>query len=242
MDEQNLNPQEPERELPVFDAPAVNTPDPDEIDVTKPIVPKRERKPNPRQVFKEERLPFIILGVAALLIVSFIFGSVSRGIAKSRRDAENARIAELLSMEAEGLKAQAALLAAEYDYEGAMDVLAGYSAGLASDPVLKDLYDQYKAAQEDLVVWDDFSQIPNLSFRTLVADLGKASADPNRAAGTAAAISPPTNSPGSWSSSTPMAMCWSACMTLPSPAPLRTAPSPCPAAPSGFPRGRSPSS
>lgn len=183
MDEMNLNQQDQELDFPVSpepEMPAADMPSPEELDESKPIVPKRTRKPNPQQVFKEERLPFLILGVAALLCVIFIFGSISRNSARTAKEAEQTRITELLNQEAEGLKTRAAKLAAEYNYEDAMRILASYSGGLANEPSLKALYEQYKAALADLVVWDDLSQIPNLSFRTLVADLDKATADPDR--------------------------------------------------------------
>lgn len=173
MDELNkdgLTPEIPESEVP----------SPDDIDVTNPLVPKRKRRPTPQQVFKEKYLPFIILGVAALMILIFLFGSLSRHSAQTASNAQKARIEELLSQEAESLKTQAAAMAAEYNYEGAMKLLAGYSGGLVNAPELLNLYNQYQTALSDLVVWDDFSQIPNLSFRTLVADLDKAAADPDR--------------------------------------------------------------
>ena len=183
MDEMNPNEQElplfpetpPLEETPVEETPAPDMSTPDEI-----VIPKRRRKPHPRQVFKEKYLPWIILGTAGILVLSFLFGSISmrleRDAAKSKAD----RITELLSQEAQGLKAEAAALAAEYDYEGAMKLLASYSGGLANHQELLNLYNGYKTALNDLVVWDNLAQIPNLSFRTLVADLEKASADPNR--------------------------------------------------------------
>ena len=164
MDEQNLNPL----------LPADNTPD------SAPAVPVRRRKPSPRQIFKEKYLPFLILGVAGLLCLSFIFGSISQRKELEAMQAEQERIAQLLQAEAEDLKLRAAAMAAEYDYENAMQILAGYSAGLANNAELQEQYNRYKTALAELVVWDDLSKIPNLSFRTLVADLGKAMADPNR--------------------------------------------------------------
>ena len=180
MDElnQNLQGAETEHGSPVV--PAADSPSPDEIDVTRPIVPKRRRRPSPQQVFKEKYLPFLILGVAAILCLSFIFGSMSRNKDRATLKATMDRIAELLDDEAKQLKTDAAKLAAEYDYEGAMKLLAGYSGGLANAPELLNLYNQYKTALNDLVVWDDLAKIPNLSFRTLVADLDKALADPDR--------------------------------------------------------------
>lgn len=179
MDENKLN----DQELPVAPAsevPADQPPSPDEIDVTRPIVPKRKRRPSPQQMFKEKYLPFLILGLAGILCLSFIFGSVSRHRAQADQAAVLDRIKELLSSEAQDLKTEAAALAAKYDYEGAMKLLSSYSGGLSNAPELLNLYNQYKANLAELVVWDDLAEIPNLSFRTLVADLAKATADPDR--------------------------------------------------------------
>lgn len=183
MDEWNIN----EQDFPVFPAaePVPDTPMefPVEESPKIPAAPKptpRRRRPTKQQVFKEKHLPLIILAVAGLLCLSFIFGSVSMNQERAAAAAKEARITELLQQEADDLKARAAAMAAEYDYENAMKLLANYSGGLANHEELLSLYNGYKQALAELVVWDDFSKIPNLSFRTLVADLGKATADPNR--------------------------------------------------------------
>ena len=142
--------------------------------------PTPRRRKSTRQIFKEKYLPFIILGVAGLLILSFIFGSLSMNQSRKNNKAQADRITQLLQDEAEDLKARAAAMAAEYDYENAMKLLSSYSGGLSSHPELLAIYNQYKNALAELVVWDDLSQVPNLSFRTLVADLQKATADPDR--------------------------------------------------------------
>ena len=146
---------------------------------TEPRNRPRRRK-SPRQIFKEKYLPFLILGVAGLLILSFIFGSVSARRSRANTQATDERITQLLQEEADDLKRRAAAMAAEYDYENAMKLLATYSGGLAGNSELLAVYNQYKNALADMVVWDDLSKIPNLSFRTLVADLDKAAADPDR--------------------------------------------------------------
>ena len=168
MDELNQIPQTPE------------VPSPEEIDVTKPLVPKRRRHKSKQQIFKEKYLPFIILGVSMVLCLSFILGSVSRGRDRAAAKAQEERITQLLKDEAESLKSRAAAMAAEYDYENAMKTLASYSGGLANHQELLDLYNSYKTALSQLVVWDNLAEIPNLSFRTLMADLQKAAADPDR--------------------------------------------------------------
>ena len=190
MDELNIN----EQDLPVFPAAEpvpdmpMDSPAP-EAPVTEPPVteappkpksPSRRRKPTRQQIFREKYLPLIILGVAGLLCLSFIFGSISLNREQAAAKAREDRIAELLQQEADDLKNRAAVMASEYDYENAMRLLAGYSGGLTNHEELLTLYNGYKQALDDLVIWDDFSRIPNLSFRTLVADLDKATADPNR--------------------------------------------------------------
>ena len=202
MDELNLNEQEQETpvieevtgeateeateeitleipEFPVTDIPPV-VPSPEEIDDTKPLVPKRERRKSKQQIFKETYLPFVILGVSLLLCISFICGSVGRARERAELKAREERIAELMKSEAETLKSRAAAMAAEYDYENAMKTLASYSGGLVDNQELLNLYNSYKEALNDLVIWNDLSKIPNLSFRTLVTDLEKAAADPDR--------------------------------------------------------------
>ena len=148
------------------------------IQAPAPAAPRRRK--STRQIFKEKYLPFLILGVAGLLILSFIFGSLSMNQSKKNNKAQADRITQLLRDEAEDLKSRAAAMAAEYDYENAMKLLSSYSGGLSSHPELMALYNRYKNALAELVVWDDLSQVPNLSFRTLVADLQKATADPDR--------------------------------------------------------------
>ena len=145
-----------------------------------PVRNRSRRSKSPRQIFKEQYLPFIILGVAGLLILSFIFGSISMRRSRSTTKAREDRIAQLLEDEANDLKARAAVMAAEYDYENAMKLLASFSGGLTDHPELMALYNQYKGDLDAMVVWDDLSKIPNLSFRTLMADLQKAAADPDR--------------------------------------------------------------
>ena len=163
MDEQNPNPQAPST-------------DP----VSVPAGNRRRQPRSQRQIFKEKYLPFIILATAGLLCLSFIFGSMDMRRNRDTVKAKEDRITQLLDDEARDLKTRAAAMAAAYDYENAMKLLAGYSGGLANRSELLQMYNSYKNALNDLVVWNDLSKIPNLSFRTLVTDLDKAAADPDR--------------------------------------------------------------
>lgn len=150
-------------------------------DPTSAPAPSRHRRPvKTQQIFKEKYLPFIILGAAALLCLSFIFGSMEMSREQSTNQTSSERINQLLDAEAQDLKERASTMAAAYDYENAMKLLASYSGGLANHNELMSLYNSCKNALSQMVVWDDLSEIPNLSFRTLVADLDKAVADPDR--------------------------------------------------------------
>ena len=184
MDELNLDLQAQETEAPeTNDVPELpETPAIPETDtpIVTPTAQRRKRRKSKKQIFKEKYLPFIILGVSGLLCLSFIFGSISMGRTRKTEKAKQERITQLLQEEADSLKSRASAMAAEYDYENAMKILAGYSGGLANNSELLDLYNSYKNALAALVVWDDLSDIPNLSFRTLMADLSKAAADPDR--------------------------------------------------------------
>ena len=194
MDEQNLNEQELENpiaeeapESPASDLlppeapelPIPEIPAPEAADEAVPPAPRPRRRKSKQQVFKEQYLPFVILGLTGILCLTFIFGSMGLSRRASAKEQQE-RIDALLQAEVEDLKTRAAAMAAEYDYENAMKILAGYSGGLADHPELLSLYNSYKEALNDLVVWNDLSQIPHLSFRTLVTDLEKASADPDR--------------------------------------------------------------
>ena len=184
MDELNLDLQAQETEAPeTIDVPELpETPAIPETDtpIVTPTAQRRKRRKSKKQIFKEKYLPFIILGVSGLLCLSFIFGSVSMGRTRKTEKAKQERITQLLQDEAEDLKSRASAMAAEYDYENAMKTLASYSGGLANHSELLNLYNSYKNALAALVVWDNLSEIPNLSFRTLMADLSKAAADPDR--------------------------------------------------------------
>ena len=119
----------------------------------RPVNPRR-RKRSKMQVFKEAYLPVIIAGLALVLIIVFIIGSVVRSNQKKKAELE-ASIAESSSIaaeearleaEIEGLFAQAELMTADYDYEGAIAVLNSFSGNISEYPVLNDKILEYEAA------------------------------------------------------------------------------------------------
>ena len=149
-----------------------------------PTPPRRRRRKRSKwQNFKEAYLPVIIAAVALILIVTFVVGSITRGKdsdsgkkpSESTEPSINA--AELLQKEADALIAEAEKLAAQYDYEGAMQKLNSYSGGISTNETLMTKYTEYHDAYEAMVPWDNLSDVPNLSFRLLMADLSRALAD-----------------------------------------------------------------
>jgi len=150
----------------------------------RPVNPRR-RKRSQWQIFKEAYLPAIIACAALLLILIFVIGSISRGI-QGQRAEEKAQLAaekaekaekERQTKEAKQLLADAAKLASQYDYDGAIAVLDSFS-GKASD--FKDITQrrtEYLDAKNALVLWDDPNQVVNLSFQLLIADPSRAFTD-----------------------------------------------------------------
>ncbi len=144
-------------------------------------VNSRRRKPTPQQIFKERYLPLIIFGIAAVLIIVIIVGSIVHSVQRTQI-AEEASIAAAeeearLKSEAQQIVSQSANLAAAYDYVGAIALIDGFSGDIADFPNLQTLRDEYVAADQQLVTWNDPNVIMNLSFQMLVADPVRAFAD-----------------------------------------------------------------
>ena len=100
-----------------------------------PAARPRRRPKTKAEIFKESTLPLIILGVAAVLILTFIIGSITRAVQKRHidRDASIAvseSIAEeeaRLSAEVDSIMKKAEQLAAGYAYEDAIAVINSFS-------------------------------------------------------------------------------------------------------------------
>lgn len=143
----------------------------------RPVNPRRKKRTQ-MQIFKETYLPVCIAGVALLLIVIFIIGSITRAVQKNKFEKESNIIASSaaqeeqvrLDQEAKTLLARAEALAAGYDYQSAIAVLDSFSGDLSKYTALNDKIIAYENAQKNMVTWNDPSQIANLSFQLLVAD------------------------------------------------------------------------
>jgi len=138
----------------------------------------RRRKRSQAQIFKEAYLPVIIAGVALILILIFIIGSITRAVQKSKIEKE-ASIAASESIAAEEarldtlaqtLLAQAAPFAEAYEYEMALSILNTFDGDMSKYPDLAEKVAEYSSAKATMVAWTDPSKVPNLSFHLLMAD------------------------------------------------------------------------
>jgi hypothetical protein len=142
--------------------------------------PRRRRKRTKWQIFKEAYLPYLIMLLALILIVTFVVGSLGREKAPEKDPAGSSTPPSTQSMdsrleqEARDLLAQAEVLAKDYDYEGAMKLLATYSGGINTHDGLMIRYQEYHDAFASLIPYRNINEIPNLSFRLLIADLSRA--------------------------------------------------------------------
>ncbi len=143
--------------------------------------PQRRRKPSPIQIFKERYLPLIILGVAAVLIIVIIAGSITRAVQR-KQIAKEASIAASeeaarLHQEYQDILAKAEALVVEYNYPEAIALIDGFSGDIADYPELVQKREEYVAADAALVTWNDPGIITNLSFQMLVVDSVRAFGD-----------------------------------------------------------------
>ena len=150
--------------------------------------PRGERRRRTKMdIFKENTLPLIILGVAGILILTFIIGSIVRGVQKQNIEesvsiAASESIAEeeaRLTAEMETILQDAEKLAAHYDYDGAIARIDSFSGNIGAYPKLQDARVSYEYSKSTLVPWEDPNSIINLSFQTLVADPARAFSDVN---------------------------------------------------------------
>lgn len=161
----------------------------EESEVLDPLDPRyvRRRKREKKRIFKEVYLPAIIAGLALLLILSFIVGSVSNALTvKKNKDSaaqveaqQQANAADAAEVEFKRTMAQVESLVTGYDYQGAIDLLNEYLNGYnGSNNTFREQAVAKQAAlvneQNQLVELKDVTTIPNLSFHVLMADASRA--------------------------------------------------------------------
>ena len=148
-------------------------------------VTRRRRRPSKLKIFKEAYLPPILALCVVVLIVIFIVGAIGNISGQNQSaldDSIAASIAqqeayEALLKQAEALMDEAETLAAIYDYDGALAVLERFTGNRNEFAGINTLWQTYTEAKNNLVVWNDPSKIPNLSFQLLIADSQRAFSD-----------------------------------------------------------------
>lgn len=177
-----------------------------EMQTNEPIrTPPRRRRRSKLQIFKEAYLPTIIMAITAVMVLVFIIGGVTRGKQPDgpNLDATGSTPSQstnqtdpkptggtttpssrptdpvgdpALAQEAADLLQQAALLAADYDYAGAVATLETFSGIQADFPELGQAIAQYIAADQAMVTWTA-AEVYDLSFHVLIADPQRAFSD-----------------------------------------------------------------
>lgn len=150
----------------------------------RPVNPRRRRK-SKMEIFKEAYLPLIIVALAAVLILTFAIGAIVKAVNNHKAD-KDAQIAaseqqaaeeSRLRKQADELMAQAELLVAGYDYDGAVALLETFEGNMSDYPELMTRRDQYSLAKTRLVAWNDPDLVLNLTLQMLIADPQRAFKD-----------------------------------------------------------------
>ena len=143
----------------------------------RPVNPRR-RKRSKIRTFCEAYLPVAAVGLVIVVILTMIISSSIKNVRErnaAREESIAASIAEAeeqARLEAEVLDRidRAISLAEDYDYEGALAILKGFSGDIYDFPNLNEKIIEYERALSNMIAWDDPSKVVNLSFQLLVAD------------------------------------------------------------------------
>ena len=154
-------------------------------DQTPDVRPRRRRKRTRLDIIKEQYLPYLILALAAVVIVTLCVGKIRRTVQvqkanQAAAEAESQAAAQLEAQEKEQaaqLLTQSAALAEAYDFDGAIAALDSFTGDISKYPELLTKQAEYVQSKSQMVAWDDPSKIPNLSFQLLIADPARAFAD-----------------------------------------------------------------
>ena len=147
--------------------------------------PERRRKTK-MEIFKETTLPLIIVGITAVFILTFVIGSIVRGVQKRKiEQAAGIAASEAAAEEEARLNDEVAtilmaaeMLASQYNYDTAIAVIDNFSGNIGAYPELQDARVRYEYNKNALVPWEDPNTIINLSFQNLIADPARAFSHP----------------------------------------------------------------
>lgn len=148
----------------------------------------RRRRKTQMEIIKEAYLPVIFLGITVVLIIIFIAGALIRRANSDTQlsatiPTDTTPTVDVYAAEVDRLLTESAALAAEYDYQGAADLIDTFSGDITAYPALTATKNEYLQLSANMITWADPSQITTLSFHTLIADASRAF--PNKNYGTA---------------------------------------------------------
>ena len=184
--ENPLKAQQRQENAPAADATAPQpVAEPDNIPLQNSAPAPRRKKRSQERIIKEDYLPVGIAGVALLLCLVFIIGSVVRNIDRNNEKIQNEILASeqaaseaiRLQEEAEYLLEQAAIKASGYDYQGAIEMLDSFSGDMNKFTQILSDRGKYSQLLSTVVEITNYSQLPNLSFNVLIADPARAFKD-----------------------------------------------------------------
>ena len=148
-----------------------------------PVPPRRQRRKRTKfEIFKEAYLPFVIVALAAILVITFVIGSVSRAVEKNKLEKEASIAAsESIALEEAQLQAEATRLLASakeaadaLDYQRAIDLIDTFKGDISKYAELSQKRAEYMQKMSELVIYSDPNTVPHLSFQMLIADPARA--------------------------------------------------------------------
>ena len=150
-----------------------------------PNNPRRRRRKSKLQIFKEAYLPTVLACLTLVMLIYFCAGAIGNAIERKKVNDEAAKESEIAAseeaerqeQEAYYVMEEASILAAGYDYQGAITMLDSFSGRIEDYPEMVALKSDFVNAQGNLVEWNDPNSIPNLSFHVLIHDATRAFSD-----------------------------------------------------------------
>ena len=148
-----------------------------------PVPPRRQRSKRTKfEIFNEAALPFVIVALAAILVITFVIGSVSRAVEKNKLEKEASIAAsESIALEEAQLQAEATRLLASakeaadaLDYQRAIDLIDTFKGDISKYAELSQKRAEYVQKMSELVIYSDPNTVPHLSFQMLIADPARA--------------------------------------------------------------------
>lgn len=148
-------------------------------------VKRRRRKRTQFEIFKETYLPAAIVCAALLLIIIFIIGSISHAVqrnnlaASKQEDQAQTMLDEqqALRKQVDAALVEADILAVHYGYDEAIAVLDALPEATHNYQDVTAKRAELVSLKQALVLWEDNTQVLNLSFQLLIADSQRAFQD-----------------------------------------------------------------